>query len=195
MSEQVNSRALLVVDVQNDFCEGGSLAVPGGAAVAEAISRHVAASRDDYALVVTTRDWHVDPAGHFAPPGAEPDYRLTWPAHCVAGTPGAAYHPALNVDPDVEVLKGEHAAAYSGFEGVAADGRGLDAVLRAHAVDAVDVCGIATEYCVRETALSALRLGYATRVLPALCAGLDAAGVEATLADLGAAGAEVRSED
>ncbi len=187
------SRALLVVDVQNDFCEGGSLAVPGGAAAAVAITGHVAAHRDGYALVVTTRDWHVDPAGHFAAPGADPDYRGTWPVHCVAGSAGAEYHPSLHVDADVEVLKGEHAAAYSGFEGTAADGRGLDAVLRAHGVDAVDVCGIATEYCVRETALSAARLGLATRVLRRLCAGLDEAGVAATVTALTEAGVEVET--
>jgi nicotinamidase/pyrazinamidase len=187
------SRALLVVDVQNDFCEGGSLAVPGGAAVAAAITDHVAAHRDGYALVVTTRDWHLDPAGHFAADGAEPDYRATWPVHCVAGSAGAEYHPALRVDADVEVLKGEHAAAYSGFEGTAADGRSLDQVLRARGVDAVDVCGIATEYCVRETALSARRLGFATRVLQRLCAGLDEAGVAATVAALTAAGVEVEA--
>jgi nicotinamidase/pyrazinamidase len=162
--------------------------------VAGAITRHVAAHRPGYALVVTTRDWHVDPAGHFAAAGAEPDYRSTWPVHCVAGTTGAAYHAALRVDADVEVLKGEHAAAYSGFDGVAADGRGLDAVLRGHGVDGVDVCGIATEYCVRETALSALRLGYATRVLQPLCAGLDPDGVATTVADLAAAGVEVEAE-
>ncbi len=185
------SRALLVVDVQNDFCEGGSLAVPGGAAAAAAITGHVAAHRDRYALVVTTRDWHVDPAGHFAAAGADPDYRATWPVHCVAGSAGAEYHPGLRVDADVEVLKGEHAAAYSGFEGTAADGRGLDAVLRAHGVDAVDVCGIATEYCVRETALSSARLGFATRVLQGLCAGLDEAGVAATVTALTAGGVEV----
>jgi nicotinamidase/pyrazinamidase len=188
------TRALLVVDVQNDFCEGGSLAVPGGAAAAAAITDHVAAHRDGYALVVTTRDWHVDPAGHFAVAGAEPDYRGTWPVHCVAGSAGAEYHPALRVDADVEVLKGEHAAAYSGFEGAAADGRSLDQVLRGRGVDAVDVCGIATEYCVRETALSARRLGFTARVLQRLCAGLDEAGVAATVAGLTAAGVEVEVE-
>jgi nicotinamidase/pyrazinamidase len=187
----MSGRALLVVDVQNDFCEGGSLAVPGGAAVAAAITEHVAARGGEYALVVTTRDWHVDPGGHFAATGSDPDYRAIWPAHCVAGSAGAEYHPALDAGPGIEVRKGEHAAAYSGFEGRAGDGRGLEEVLRAHDVDRVDVCGIATEYCVRETALSAARLGFATRVLAPLCAGLDPAGVAATVADLRAAGVEV----
>jgi nicotinamidase/pyrazinamidase len=187
----MSGRALLVVDVQNDFCEGGSLAVPGGAAVAAAITEHLAAHRDDYALVVTTRDWHVDPGAHFAAAGAAPDYRATWPVHCVAGSGGAEYHPALDAGARVEVRKGEHAAAYSGFEGSADDGRSLDELLRAVDVDRVDVCGIATEYCVRETALSAVRLGFASRVLGRLCAGLDPAGVAATVADLRAAGVEV----
>ena len=185
------SRALLVVDVQNDFCEGGSLAVPGGAAVAAATTEYIAAHRAEYALVVTTRDWHVDPAGHFAAAGVAPDYRTTWPVHCVAGSAGAEYHPALAAGADVEVLKGAHAAAYSGFEGRAADGRDLGEVLRSHGVESVDVCGIATEYCVRETALSARAQGFATRVLQRLCAGLDEAGVARTLASLTAAGVEV----
>jgi len=185
------SRALLVVDVQNDFCEGGSLAVPGGAAVAAAITEHLASHAGGYALVVTTRDWHVDPAGHFAAAGDAPDYRTTWPVHCVAGTDGAGYHPALHAGNTLEVLKGEHAAAYSGFEGRAADGRSLEEALRARGVDGVDVCGIATEYCVRETALSARRLGFATTVLQRLCAGLDPGGVAATVADLHAAGVEI----
>jgi nicotinamidase/pyrazinamidase len=187
------SRALLVVDVQNDFCEGGSLAVPGGGAVAAAITEHVGVRRDGYALVVATRDWHVDPGAHFAAEGTAPDYRGSWPVHCVAGSAGADYHPALHVDPDVEVLKGQRTGAYSGFEGAAADGRSLEAVLRDRGVDEVDVCGIATEYCVRETALSAARLGFATRVLTRLCAGLDEAGVTATLADLSAAGVELET--
>ncbi|HEX6492731.1 MAG TPA: isochorismatase family protein [Candidatus Dormibacteraeota bacterium] len=185
------TRALLVVDVQNDFCEGGSLAVPGGAAVAAAITEHIGAHRGDYALVVTSRDWHVDPGGHFAAAGAAPDYVTTWPVHCVAGSAGAEYHPALHAGADVEVLKGEHTAAYSGFEGHAADGRSLDEVLRTRGVDSIDVCGIATEYCVRETALSAALQGFRTRVLQRLCAGLDPAGVERTVADLTAAGVEV----
>ena len=164
--------ALVVVDVQNDFCEGGSLAVPGGAAAAGAITDHVHSHGGDYAMVVTTRDWHVAPGDHFAPAGRSPDYERTWPVHCVAGTPGAEYHPALRVTADVEVLKGRDRAAYSGFEGQAGDGRDLEAVLRDAGVDSIEVCGIATEFCVRETALGGRRLGFATRVLPHLCAGL-----------------------
>ena len=127
MTEQ--NRALVIVDVQNDFCEGGALAVAGGADVAAALADHVTEAREDYAAVVTTRDWHVDPAGHFAAASledrdAEPDYVRTWPVHCVAGTPGAELHPDLSaedLDIDAEFLKGQHADGYSGFDGAAGD--------------------------------------------------------------------------
>src|SRR4051794_16248249 len=142
------TRALLVVDVQNDFCEGGSLAVDGGAAVAAAISAFVANA--DYDHIVTTRDAHRDPAGHFA---AEPDYVDTWPAHCVVGTPGAEFHPALDLQRVEAVFdKGAFAAAYSGFEGVDTDGNNLATWLHEHDVDEVDIVGIATDHCVRATA-------------------------------------------
>lgn len=113
------TRALVIVDVQNDFCEGGALAVAGGADVAAAISEHLAERADAYASVATTRDWHVDPGTHFAAAtGAEPDYRTTWPVHCVAGTPGAELHPDLDVEHvDAEFLKGRHTDGYSGFDG------------------------------------------------------------------------------
>jgi len=185
------TRALLVVDVQNDFCEGGSLAVSGGAAVAAATTDHIAAHRADYAVVVTTRDWHVDPAGHFAAAGAAPDYVATWPVHCVAGSGGAEYHPALRAGADIEVLKGEHAAAYSGFEGRTADGRALDEVLRSHGVDSVDVCGVATDHCVRATALDARRLGFGVRLLSSLCAGVSPQTTAAALAEMTVAGVEI----
>jgi nicotinamidase/pyrazinamidase len=111
-------RALIIVDVQNDFCEGGSLAVTGGAAVARAISEHVADS-GDYGHVVATRDFHVDPGAHFSD---HPDYAASWPPHCVAGTSGADFHPDLNTGAVEAVFaKGAHAAAYSGFEGADED--------------------------------------------------------------------------
>ena len=179
-------RALLVVDVQNDFCEGGSLAVAGGAAVAAAISEHVRSG--GYAHVVATRDHHVDPGGHFA---EQPDYLDTWPAHCVAGTDGAELHPALDRGPLEAVFdKGEHAAAYSGFEGVSG-GVPLADWLRAHGVDAVDVVGIATDHCVRATALDAVANGFATRVLLHLTAGVAEASTEAALEQLRTAGVEL----
>src|SRR5215210_682701 len=161
------TRALIVVDVQNDFCEGGSLAVAGGAAVAAAISAHIASAGYDH--VVATRDHHIDPGHHFA---EQPDFLETWPAHCVVGTGGVELHPALDRGPIEAIFdKGEYAAAYSGFEG-AADGVGLADWLRARDVDAVDVVGIATDHCVRATALDAVGQGFTTRVLLPLTVGV-----------------------
>jgi nicotinamidase/pyrazinamidase len=182
------SRALVVVDVQNDFCEGGSLAVAGGAAVASAITEHVRASSGRYAHVVATRDHHIDPGGHFA---EQPDFVETWPAHCVVGTDGVQLHPHLDRAPLEAVFdKGEHAAAYSGFEG-RADGVPLADWLRRHGVDEVDVVGIATDHCVRATALDAVGNGFGTRVLLHLTAGVSEATVEAALDQLRTAGVEL----
>jgi nicotinamidase/pyrazinamidase len=183
------TRALIVVDVQNDFCEGGSLAVAGGAAVAAAITEHVAAGRYDH--VVATRDHHIDPGAHFA---EQPDFLDTWPRHCVVGTDGVELHPALDRGPIEAVFdKGEYAAAYSGFEG-AADGVPLAEWLRRHGVDAVDVVGIATDHCVRATALDAVGNGLATRVLLHLTAGVAEATTEAALAQLRTAGVTLAGE-
>ncbi|HVA73512.1 MAG TPA: isochorismatase family protein [Acidimicrobiales bacterium] len=174
--------ALLVADVQRDFCEGGSLAVPGGDAAAAAISDLIQASHGAYALVVATRDWHVDPGPHFAAPGQQPDYWESWPAHCVADSPGAEWHPDLLLPDDVLVVsKGQRAAAYSGFEGRCDDGRSLAELLQSADVDAVDVVGIATSFCVKATALDAVRAGLQTRVLAPLTADIDAARTPATL--------------
>jgi nicotinamidase/pyrazinamidase len=178
------SRALVVVDVQNDFCEGGSLAVAGGAATAAAITALLAEAAYDH--VVATRDHHVDPGAHFSD---HPDYVQSWPAHCVVGTSGVDLHPALDRGP-IEVVfdKGEHEAAYSGFEGRAADGVDLAGWLRAHDVDDVDVVGIATDHCVRATALDAAARGFRTRVLLDLTAGVSPATTETALAELTTAG-------
>jgi nicotinamidase/pyrazinamidase len=182
------TRALVVVDVQNDFCEGGSLAVAGGAAVAGAITEHVRRHTGDYAHVVATRDHHIDPGGHFA---AAPDFVETWPRHCVVGTGGVELHPRLDREPIAAVFdKGEYAAAYSGFEG-AADGVRLADWLRAHQVDAVDVVGIATDHCVRATALDAVREGFTTRVLLALTAGVAPETTAAALDQLRTAGVDL----
>ncbi|MEV6980783.1 isochorismatase family protein [Sphaerisporangium sp. NPDC051017] len=176
--------ALIIVDVQNDFCEGGSLAVAGGAGVAAAIGPHAAA--EPYAHVVATRDYHVDPGAHFA---EHPDYVHSWPAHCVVGTPGAGFHPALDTSPIEEVFsKGRHSAAYSGFEGHGEDGTGLAEWLRSRGVEHVDVVGIATDHCVRATALDAVRNGFTVRVLLDLTAGVAPRTTEAALAELRAAG-------
>jgi nicotinamidase/pyrazinamidase len=186
------TRALIVVDVQNDFCEGGSLAVPGGAGVAAAISEHLAAHRDDYGHVVATRDYHVQPGSHFAD---QPDYVDSWPPHCVVGTNGAAFHPGLDMAPIEAVFsKGAYAAAYSGFEGANADGTSLGAWLRSAGVDAVDVVGIATDHCVRATALDATREGFDTRVLLDLTAGVAPATTDKAMAELGSAGIDLVGE-
>lgn len=180
-------RALVIVDVQNDFCEGGSLAVTGGAAVAEKIDTLLGGAHG-YDHVIATTDYHVDPGGHFS---ESPDFATSWPRHCVAGTAGAELHPGL--DPSgIEAVfrKGAHGAAYSGFEGTA-DGVGLADWLHEHAVDAVDVVGIATDYCVRATALDAARAGFATRVLLDLTAGVAPESTAAALAELSAAGVEL----
>jgi nicotinamidase/pyrazinamidase len=182
------TRALIVVDVQNDFCEGGSLAVAGGAAVAAAISEHTRTSAGDYAHVVATRDHHIDPGGHFA---EQPDHLQTWPAHCVVGTGGVELHPALDRGPIEAVFdKGEYAAAYSGFEAATA-GTALADWLHQRGVDAVDVVGIATDHCVRATALDAVGNGFATRVLLHLTAGVSEATTDAALDQLRRAGVDL----
>jgi len=165
------TRTLLIVDVQNDFCEGGSLAVDGGGAVARAVTDWAKSHKADYATVVASLDWHIDPGNHFAD---QPDYVATWPRHCVVGTNGADFHPNLDTTViDRIVRKGEHEAAYSAFEGRTSEGESLDTLLRDIGVDAVDVVGIATDYCVRASALDAARAGYSTRVLASLTAGVD----------------------
>lgn len=180
-------RALIVVDVQKDFCEGGSLAVEGGAAVAGAITGLL--TGHDYDHVVATMDFHIDPGEHFSD---DPDYRVSWPRHCVVGTPGVDFHE--NLDPaavEAVFTKGEFSAAYSGFEGTDADGTSLTDWLARRGVDAVDVVGIATDYCVRATALDAAAAGLRTRVLLPLCAGVAADTTAEAVALLLARGVEV----
>jgi nicotinamidase/pyrazinamidase len=181
------SRALVVVDVQNDFCEGGSLAVAGGAAVAAAISALLANS--DYDHVVATRDAHHDPGAHFA---ADPDYVDSWPPHCVLGTPGVEFHPAFDTQKVEAVFdKGAHSAAYSGFEAADTNGTSLADWLREHSVDEVDVVGIATDHCVRATAVDAVDEGFATRVLLDLTAGVAPQTTQTALGQLRDAGVDL----
>ena len=180
------STALVVVDVQNDFCEGGSLAVAGGAATAAAITGHLGTAGDRYSAVVATQDWHVDPGDHFSD---TPDFVHSWPPHCRVGTPGSSLHPAFDASAVDEVFrKGEHAAAYSGFEAVSSAGLPLADWLRGRGVDAVEVVGIATDHCVRATALDAAGAGFATTVLLDLTAGVAEETTRAALEQLGAAG-------
>ncbi|MGJ5896679.1 nicotinamidase [Streptomyces sp. V2] len=187
-------RALIVVDVQNDFCEGGSLAVSGGADVAAAITELIGqAGGAGYQHVVATRDHHIAPGGHFAD---DPDFVNSWPAHCVAGTEGVGFHP--NFAPavasgaiDAVFDKGTYSAAYSGFEGVDENGVSLAEWLRERRIDEVDVVGIATDHCVRATALDSAREGFRTQVLLDLTAGVAKETTERAVEELRGAGVEL----
>jgi nicotinamidase/pyrazinamidase len=198
------SRALIIVDVQNDFCEGGSLAVRGGADVAGAISEYVDACHGQFDHIVATQDWHIEPGAHFS---EAPDFIDSWPPHCVAGTPGAELHPDLDTEYiQAYFRKGQFTAAYSGFEGILApedevptgerkpgalplpddaeeltaasfadeDAIGLDDWLQSHDVEDVVIVGIATDYCVMATALDAVQAGYSVTVVRNLTAGIAA---------------------
>ncbi|MGO3814456.1 MAG: isochorismatase family protein [Cellulosimicrobium funkei] len=186
-------RALIVVDVQPTFCEGGELGVEGGNAVAERIAEHARDHRDAYDLVVTTQDWHVDPGQHWSP---DPDFVDTWPPHGIAGTQNAELHHALaDLAPDAGVKKGEYQAAYSGFEGVDVAGRPLADLLRDAGIEAVDVVGIAESHCVRATALDAHALGLATRVLTDLTVPVTPELGAAAREELAAAGVTLVASD
>ena len=177
-----NDRALIVVDVQNDFCEGGALGVNGGANVASAITGLL----PNYATVVATRDYHIDPGNHFSD---NPDYVDSWPPHCRVGTDGVGFHPSFDTSPVAEVFaKGHYSAAYSGFEGSAQDGTMLADWLAARDITAVDVVGIATDHCVRATAVDAVAAGLSTRVLLNFTAGVSAETCRTALAQMREAG-------
>lgn len=180
-------RALIVVDVQNDFCEGGSLAVAGGTAVAQAVNTLLAGPHG-YSHVLATKDFHIDPGPHFSD---HPDFVDSWPPHCVAGSTGADFPPGLDPAPfEAVFLKGAYTAAYSGFEGTC-DGVGLADWLRARDVEAVDIVGIATDYCVRATAQDAVRAGFDTRVLVNLTAGVAPETTADALAEMEGTGVEL----
>ncbi|MFE4469866.1 isochorismatase family protein [Leifsonia sp. NPDC056824] len=189
-------KALFIIDVQNDFTEGGALGVDGGAAVAAAITEHLRAHADEYAIILASRDWHDgdnDNGGHFAT-DAEPDFVNTWPVHCVAGTDGAEYHPAFDTSRvGYHIRKGQGVPAYSIFEGRTDAGSTVHNLLDEHGIDTVDLVGIATDYCVRASALDALSHGQRVRVLTELVAGVAAESSEAALAELAHAGAELVS--
>ena len=183
------SRALIVVDVQIDFCEGGSLPVEGGAAVAAGVTALIGAAPGRWDHVVATRDWHIDPGPHFS---AEPDFRDSWPPHCVVGTRGSGFHPDFDHTLAEAVFdKGAYEAAYSGFEGTDTAGTGLAEWLRGSGVDTVDVVGIATDHCVRATALDAVRAGFGTTVLLDLCAGVAPETTGRALDEMHAAGVRI----
>jgi len=165
------SKALIVVDLQVDFCEGGNLPVVGGNEVATRVSNLIAGP--DYKVIAVTKDWHINPGSHFA---QVPDYKDSWPVHCVAGTLGARLHKDIHSaqkeasgwqkNKTIEYFhKGMYSADYSGFDGVNSNEVPLEFWLRAYGVDAVDIVGLAFDYCVKETALDAVGRGFTTRVL------------------------------
>ena len=189
----MTKRALIIVDVQNDFCEGGSLGVEGGAAVAHGISDLVEARRDDFDEIVATADWHIDPGQHWSD---DPDYVDSWPVHCRAGSAGAEFHKNLlrALDHVSEVFrKGQFGPGYSGFDGTAASDESTPLAdwLRARGVTDVDVVGIATDYCVRATALDARKAGFTTAVFTDLTAAVHPEAVDDLVVELGAAGVHV----
>jgi nicotinamidase/pyrazinamidase len=199
------ARALIIVDVQNDFCEGGALPVEGGAALAAEISEYVDAHHGQFDHIVATQDWHIEPGAHFS---EQPDFVDSWPPHCVAGTRGAELHPDLDTEYiQAYFRKGQFTAAYSGFEGLLApddavpagdrqpgslpvggpgdadafgggdfaageDAIGLDDWLQSHDVEEVVVVGIATDHCVKATALDAVQAGYSVTVPRGLTVGI-----------------------
>jgi nicotinamidase/pyrazinamidase len=187
------AKALLVVDVQNDFCEGGSLAVAGGAAIASKISDYLKSS--DYDLIVGSRDWHDSDnnnSGHFADSGSDPDYTNSWPRHCVAGSHGADYHPNLASELiQTHILKGQGAHGYSAFEGVTEDSESLAEVLKVNGINELDVVGIATDHCVLASALDANKLGLKVRVISSLTAGVSPESTEKAIDLLVDSGVEV----
>ena len=187
--------ALLVVDVQNDFVEGGALPVTGGQQVASMVARHIRHFKQEYSFVVATRDYHEDPAGHFSD---HPDFVNTWPPHCIIGTSGAAlcppiFHLVREKLIATVVDKGRHAPAYSGFEGIDARGHPLLDVLREARVDQIDICGLATDYCVRATALDARKYDFQVRVLVNLSAPVNAETGLQALEEMKAAGVQVQA--
>lgn len=190
------ARALLVIDVQVDFCEGGALACKGGAAVATAITKHIIQNRSHYDHVIASRDWHTPNSrnsGHFPAAGEEPDYVKTWPLHCIAGEAGAQYHENLDASLiDLHIKKGQDANGYSIFDGVDDAGRDFQTLVRELGIAQVDVVGIATDYCVRASSLDANANGLKVRVITSLTAGVDTKSTEAAIDEMVDAGVEVR---
>jgi nicotinamidase/pyrazinamidase len=189
------SKALFVIDVQNDFCEGGALACQGGAQVASSITNYLEGNKSRYDTVIASRDWHTPNSpngGHFPKAGNEPDFVNTWPLHCIAETPGAEYHPTLDASLiDIHIKKGQDQHGYSIFEGVNDSGEKLQDLLTRLGVTEIDVVGIATDYCVRASALDAKNFGLDVRVITSLTAGVSAASTEAAIDELVDAGVMV----
>lgn len=191
------TRALVVIDVQNDFCEGGALACQEGASVAAKISSFIRENSSRYELVVASRDWHTpndSNDGHFPAEGNSPDYISTWPLHCIQGTEGAEYHPNLDTNLiDVHIKKGQSSNGYSIFDGVTEEGESFAEVLRSHSISELEVVGIATDYCVRASALDSVKQGFKVRVISSLTAGVSEASTERAIAEMLDAGVDVSS--
>lgn len=189
------SKALFVIDVQNDFCEGGALACQGGAQVASSITSFLKASKGDYQHVIASRDWHTpnsENGGHFPTHGNQPDFVNTWPLHCIAGEPGADYHPNLDSSLiDIHIKKGQGQHGYSIFEGVTESGESIQDLIQRLEISEVDVVGIATDYCVRASALDAKNFGLEVKVITSLTAGVSASSTEAAIDELVDAGVKV----
>jgi nicotinamidase/pyrazinamidase len=189
------SKALFVIDVQNDFCEGGALACQGGAAVASSITNYLKANKSSYDTVIGSRDWHTpnsENGGHFPQLGKEPDFVTTWPLHCISGEPGADYHPNLDSSLiDIHIKKGQGKHGYSIFEGVTDSGETIQEVIARLGITEVDVVGIATDHCVRASALDAKNTGLDVRVITSLTAGVSAVSTEAAIDELVDAGVKV----
>jgi nicotinamidase/pyrazinamidase len=187
--------ALLVVDVQVDFVEGGSLGVKGGLQVAAMIARHARHFKQEYQFVVASRDYHENAPDHISD---HPDFINTWPPHCMVGTPGAAFVPTIqNLIREKFILtvvtKGRNAAAYSAFDGLDNRGHPLLDVLKEQRIDHIDICGIATDYCVRASALDARKNQFQVRVLVNLCAAVkEETGLQA-LEEMKAAGCQLQA--
>jgi nicotinamidase/pyrazinamidase len=182
--------ALLIVDVQNDFCPGGALPAPGGDRVVPALNRYIGQAVERGMPIYASRDWHPPVTTHFKAYGG------LWPPHCVQGSHGADFHPALELPPaTIVVTKGDDPTreGYSSFDGRTADGRSLAEDLRSHHVDTVYIGGLTTEYCVKQTALDAIREHFTARVLADAISGIEAhpGDSERALAEVSAAGAQV----
>lgn len=189
------SKALLVIDVQNDFCEGGALACEGGAAVARKITEYLENRKSNYSLIIASRDWHTPNHlndGHFPTDGSVPDFVKTWPLHCIAETAGAEYHPNLDTAlVDIHIKKGQGANGYSIFDGTDEQGRSFSQVVADGGITEVDVVGIATDYCVRASSLDAVRHGLSVRVISSMTAGVDPASTEKAVDEMIDAGVGV----
>lgn len=187
-------KALLLVDLQVDFVDGGVLGVSGGKEMCRLLSEWISHEANQYDMIMATRDWHDpdgDNGGHFAL-NAEADYVTTWPVHCVAESAGAQYATEFNDELVTHhIYKGQSEPGYSCFDGCDATGVSAHDVLKAHDIEHVDVCGIAADYCVKNTVLDACALEFGVRVLSQYVLGIDPESTRQAYADMAQAGAQI----